>query len=154
MSLAEFGQFVGRELAGFDEVGGEAAGGAVEDAVDEFADHRLRGGGLRDGGRPLMAAGGLFATHEAFVEHDAEHRGDGRGGDFALAAERFADVAERGGAAVPEDAEDFEFAVGRMLAGGSRHDSILFVVEICGRLVCGIGRPAHNFAASYSKELE
>ena len=93
--IAEFGQFVGRKLAGFDEVGGEAAGGAVEDAVDELADHRFGGGGLRDGGRPLLAAGSLFAADEAFVEHDAEHRGDGGGGDVALAAERFADVAER-----------------------------------------------------------
>jgi len=39
-------------------VGGEAAGGAIEDAVDEFADHRFGGGGLRDGGGPLLAASG------------------------------------------------------------------------------------------------
>ena len=63
--FAEFGEFLVGELASFDEVGGKAAGGAVEDAVDEFADHRFCGGGLRDGGGPLLAAGGLLAADES-----------------------------------------------------------------------------------------
>src|SRR5436190_6203962 len=54
--LTEVGQFIGGELAGFDEVNGEAAGGAVEHTVDQFADHGAGGGALRDGGGPLMAA--------------------------------------------------------------------------------------------------
>jgi hypothetical protein len=122
--LAEFGQFGGGELAGFDEVGGEAAGRTVEDVVDKLADHRLGSGGLRDGGRPLLAARGLFAADEAFVEHHAEHRGDRGGGDIALAAKCFTDDSERRRAAVPEDAEDFEFAVGGMGAGWAGHGGI------------------------------
>src|SRR5215216_5606710 len=74
--LAKLGQLVGRELAGFYEVDSEAAGGAVEDAVDEFADHRAGGGVLSDGGGPLVAAAGRLAFHEALLDHDAKHRGN------------------------------------------------------------------------------
>src|SRR5438132_1415539 len=94
--FAELDQFVGGELAGFYEVDGEAAGGAVEDAVDEFADHRAGGGVLCDGGGPLVAAAGRFSFHQAFVDHDAENGGDSGGGDFAALAERFANFAEGG----------------------------------------------------------
>src|SRR4051794_6616065 len=88
--LTEFGELGGRELASFDEVNGEAAGGAIEDAFDEFADERASGGGLRHGGGPCVAAAAgfgvdRFSSNDAFVEHHAEHGGDGGGGDIALA---------------------------------------------------------------------
>jgi hypothetical protein len=124
--LAEFGKFVVGEFSGFDEMGGESAGGTVEDAVDELADHRAGGGGLRDGGGPLVSAAGALAPHEAFVEHDAEHGGDGRGSDFAFTAKRVADIAQGGGAAVPEDAENFEFTIRWVLAGTSGHEDSFF----------------------------
>ena len=85
--LAEFGEFVGGKLAGFYEMDGQAAGGAVEDAVDEFSDHRAGGRVLCDGGGPLVAATGRFALHQAFIDHHAEYRGDGGGSDFATLAE-------------------------------------------------------------------
>lgn len=108
-------------MTGFDEVSGEAAGGTVENIVDEFADHRLGGGRLRDGGGPLLATRGLLAADEAFIEHHAEHGGDGGRGDIALAAEGFTNDAERRRAAVPKDAEDFKFAVGGMGAAWAGH---------------------------------
>jgi hypothetical protein len=92
--FAEVCEFGVGEAAGFDEVGGKAAGGSVEDAIDEFADHRFGGGGLGDGGRPLLPAGSLLAADEALIQHYFEHRGDGGRSDIALAAERFADGAE------------------------------------------------------------
>ncbi len=143
--LAKFGQFVGGELASFDEVNSEAAGGTVEDAIDELANHRTGSCVLCDGGRPLVAAADGLAPHEAFIEHYAKDGGDGGGGHFAVAAERFADFAERRWAAVPEGAEDFEFAIGWMLAGGARHFGLPCVGwETCGRVWCGVRRPAHN----------
>ena len=66
--IAEVGQFFWRELAGFDQVCNEAMGGAVEDSVHELAEHGFGGGGLRDGGCPLVSARGRFAFHQAFVE--------------------------------------------------------------------------------------
>src|SRR4051794_27286912 len=100
---------------------GQAAGGAVEDAVDEFADHGTGSRVLRDSGGPLMATTGWLALHQALIDHDAEYGGDGGGGDFAALSERLADFAERGRAAVPKGAEDFEFAIGGMLAGWAGH---------------------------------
>jgi hypothetical protein len=91
---AEFGQLCGVELASFDEVGGKAVGGAGEEAVDEGADHAGFGALLRGDGVPFGAAAAAGAFHEALVAHDAKHRGDGGGGDFALGAERFAEAAE------------------------------------------------------------
>ncbi len=109
--LTEVSEFGWRELAGFDEVGGEAAGGTIEDVVDEFADHRFGRGGLCDGGRPLLATGGMFAADQAFIKHHTEHRGDRGRSHVALATECFTNDSERRGTAVPQDAEDFEFYV-------------------------------------------
>src|SRR4051794_2079293 len=133
--LSQLGELGGRELAGFDEVNGEPAGGAVEDAFDELADQRAGGGGLRHCGGPLLAAAAVlrvdrFSADEAFIEHQAEHGRDGGGRDLALAAECFTDFAEDGRTEVPEDPENFELAVGRMLAGWSGHGEFLSVILI------------------------
>src|SRR3954469_4039628 len=133
--LSQLSELGGRELAGFDEVDGEAAGRAIENAFDELADERAGRGGLSDGGGPLLAAAAIlrvdgFSADEPFVEHQAEHGRDSGGRDLALAAECFADFAEDGRTEVPEDAEDFELAVGRMLAGWSGHGEFLSVVLI------------------------
>jgi len=93
--LAKLGQFGVRKFAGFDEMCGEAAGGAVEDAVDQLAEHRMGGGGLGDGGGPQVAAAHGLALDQVFIEHNAEHRGDGRGRDVATRAQGFADVTSR-----------------------------------------------------------
>jgi hypothetical protein len=119
----KFRQFIGRELARFNEVGGQSTGGTIEDAVDKFADHRSRSRVLRDGRRPLVAAAGRLPLYQALVDHETKHRGDGSRCDFATLPERFADFAKRGWAALPQGAEDFEFAVGWMLAGRTSHKS-------------------------------
>jgi hypothetical protein len=92
--LAEFGQLVSRKLTGLYKMNSKAAGGAIEDAVDKFADHGAGGGVLGDGGRPLVAAAGWFTFYEFLIDHHAEDRRDGGGCDFATLAERLADLAE------------------------------------------------------------
>ena len=111
----------GVELSPFDEVGGEAVGGAGEEAVDEGADHAGFGSLLGDDGTPSGAAAAAGPFDELFVAHHAEHRGDGSGGDFTLGAEGFAQDAKRAGTVVPEGLEDFELDVGGMGAWGARH---------------------------------
>jgi len=109
--LPQFGELRGAELPSFDEVGGEAVGGAVEEAVDEGADHAGFGALLRGESAPGGAAAAAGAFDQALVAHDAEHRGDGSGGDVSLRTKRFAHAAEGAGAEAPKDLEDFELDV-------------------------------------------
>jgi hypothetical protein len=124
--VAELSKFFLRKLAGFDEVGDESMRGAVENAVEELADHGFCRSRLCDGGRPLMAAGGALSLDESFIEHYAEHGGDGGRCYVSLASQRFAQFAEGQWATVPEDTEDFELAVGGMGTGGTGHGEFLF----------------------------
>jgi len=55
---------------------------------------------------------GLFALDEALVGHDLEELEDRGVAEGAAGAEVLMDVADGGGAAVPEDAEELEFAFG------------------------------------------
>ena len=89
-----------------------------------------------------MSATGRFAFHQLFIEHNAKHCGDGGCGHVALAAERFAKLAERKGTAFPENAEDFELAIGWVSAGRAGYGGLPSVNRF---------RRADD---SYSNELE
>src|SRR6478752_6715877 len=99
----------------------QSDGGTVEHAVDQLADHRAGCGILCDTRRPLVPTPGRLATYQVLVEHEPQHGGDGGRRDFAALAERFADLAQRRWSTLPKNPEDFQFAVGRMLAGGTSH---------------------------------
>lgn len=130
------------KLPRLDEMCGQPQGRAVEDAIDELADHaagRIVG---RDGGGPLVTPLALLAADELFFVHDAEHRRHGRRGDLAVRAERRADIAKRERLLAPQHIEDLQLPVCRVVGRVSGHVlSAEFEVRIAeipatGRMRC------------------
>lgn len=116
---ADFGKFVRGGAFGGEGLEDEGGGGAGEGAVEEVFEEVALGGGGGLGGGVDVGAGGFIARDEAFGGHDLEELEDGGVGGFAV--EVVVDGADGGGAGVPEDAEDGEFAVGGF--GEVGHDS-------------------------------
>jgi hypothetical protein len=115
----EFRELLIGKSAPFDEMSRKTMGGPLEYAFDKFANHPPGRTFLGDDGRPGGASAGTLTFDELFVEHHFEHRGDRGGSDLAFGAKSFADRAQRRGTCSPEDAQDFEFAVGGVGGGWS-----------------------------------
>ncbi len=64
--------------------------------------------------RGFIDMGALFlvSEQEALLRHDLHEFQDGTVLDCSALTEEFVDLADGGGAAAPEDGEDFEFGVG------------------------------------------
>jgi hypothetical protein len=87
----------------------ERLGGAIEDAVDEFAEHAADNlvFGVRGAVEKSAVLAALFQI--AFGFEDFHHGHDGGVGDFAAFEKGFVDVADGGGIALPDELHDFEF---------------------------------------------
>jgi hypothetical protein len=100
------------DLVERERVHGELSGGAGEEALGDVADELILSLVLGNGGMVDVRLAGFFALDEAFVGHDLEELEDRGVAEGAAGADLVVDVADGGGAAVPEDAEELEFAFG------------------------------------------
>jgi hypothetical protein len=108
--LADLGEFFGGGAFGGEGLENEVGGGAGEGAVDEVFDDLALGVMGGEGGGVDVGAVGFVALDEPFFHHDLEELEGG--GVTGFAGEVFVDLSDGGGAVVPEDAEEGEFAVG------------------------------------------
>ena len=91
---------------------GELCCGAGEEALADVADELVLRFVLCGGGVVDVGPGGLFAVDEAFLGHDLEELEDRGVAEGAGGIDLLIEVADGGGTAVPEDAEEFELAFG------------------------------------------
>src|SRR5947208_8363787 len=116
------------KTARFDEVDEERFSRAVKNAINEFADHatddlilRMRGA-IKEG--TVLAA--LLQVALGF--EDFHHGHDGGVSDFAALQESFVNVADGGGAALPDELHDFEFLGGKSVVLGP-HSRLLVLIN-------------------------
>jgi hypothetical protein len=95
-----------------ERVHGELCGGSGEEALRDIAKELvlrlvLRGSGVID-----VRLAGFLALNETFVGHDLKKFKNGGVADGASATDLVMNLADGGGAALPENAEQLEFAFG------------------------------------------
>ncbi len=97
----------------------ERFGRAVEDAIDEFADHAADDlvFGVRGSVNKGAVLAALFEIGLGF--EDFHHGHDGGVGDFAALEQDFVNIADGGGAALPDELHDFEFLGGKRVVLGA-----------------------------------
>ena len=116
------------KTARFDEVDEERFSRAVKNAINEFADHAADD--LILGMRGAIKEGAILAAllQVALGFEDFHHGHDGGVSDFAALKESFVNVADGGGAALPDELHDFEFLGGKSVVLGP-HSRLLVLIN-------------------------
>src|SRR5215472_668932 len=116
------------EMAGFDQMDEKRFGGAIENAIDEFADHAANDlifgmrGAVQEGAIPAA----LFQIALGFEDlHHGHHRGVS---DFAALEEDLVNIADGGGTALPHKLHDFEFLRRKRVVFGT-HSRYLVLIN-------------------------